>query len=256
MVYQTFVNYPNWNVADNIASPLRAGVLGRLSAAEIDSRVRDLAEKVHIDDLLHRMPHELSGGQQQRLAIARALAKQPQLLIMDEPLVNIDYKLREELSGELKLLVDETDTCLVYATSDPREALSLGDLTVLLQDEEVLQVGVPLDVYRYPQSIQAADLLSDPGINLLSSNEAVRPEHVSLGPGDGLSISAMISGVETNGAETYIHAIVTRSNEQFEWVVKLRGMKDVRPGDPVTFCVRPEDVLIFDEDDHPGVSLG
>ncbi|MEE8041634.1 MAG: ATP-binding cassette domain-containing protein, partial [Pseudomonadales bacterium] len=137
MVYQAFVNYPNWNVADNIASPLKAGALGRLSGSEIDRRVRELAAKVRIEELLHRMPHELSGGQQQRLAIARALAREPQVLVMDEPLVNIDYKLREELAGELKLLVEETDTCLVYSTSDPRDALSLGDLTVLLQDGEV-----------------------------------------------------------------------------------------------------------------------
>ena len=258
MVYQAFVNYPNWNVADNIASPLKAGALGRLSASEIDRRVRELAAKVRIEELLHRMPHELSGGQQQRLAIARALAREPQVLVMDEPLVNIDYKLREELAGELKFLVDDTNTCLVYSTSDPRDALSLGDSAVLLQDGEVLQVGEPLDIYRYPRSIKAADLLSDPGINRISATEAVRPEHISLEPikeqpQDGLSFAATISGVETNGAETYLHANVATANEACEWVVKLKGMKDVQPGDKPTFHVRPEDVLTFEGD---GVTLG
>ena len=257
MVYQAFVNYPHWNVADNIASPLKAGALGRLSASEIDRRVGELAAKVHIEELLHRMPHELSGGQQQRLAIARALAREPQVLIMDEPLVNIDYKLREELAGELKFLVDDTDTCLIYSTSDPRDALSLGDLAVLLQDGEVLQVGEPIDVYRYPRSIEAADLLSDPGINRISATEAVRPEHISLEPNarpeDGLSFAATISGVETNGAETYLHADVTTAKEQCEWVVKLKGMKDVHQGDQLTFHVGRKDVLKFAGD---GVTLG
>ena len=258
MVYQAFVNYPNWNVADNIASPLKAGVLGRLTAAEIDHRVRELAAKVRIEELLHRMPHELSGGQQQRLAIARALAKQPEVLVMDEPLVNIDYKLREELSGELKSLVEDTDTCLVYSTSDPRDALSLGDLTLLLQDGEVLQVGTPLDVYRYPLSFKAADLLSDPGINRLGASQAVRPEHVSLEPVDGLSFIAMVSGVETNGAETYLHADVDLVDEEqtSAWVVKLKGMKDVHPGEQLTFYLRQEDVLVFKGDERRGIERG
>lgn len=258
MVYQEFVNYPHWNVADNIASPLKAGALGRLSASEIARRVDELSAKVRIDELLHRMPHELSGGQQQRLAIARALAKEPLVLVMDEPLVNIDYKLREELGAELKSIVEDTATCLVYSTSDPRDALSLADSMVLLEDGEVLQVGRPADVYRYPQGIKAADLMSDPGINRLDVNEAVRPEHISLAPVGGLSLAATITGVETNGAETYLHADVVLpdvdpENEMCQWVVKLRGMKDVYAGDSTTLYIRNEDVLRFAGD---GVALG
>jgi glycerol transport system ATP-binding protein len=171
---------------------------------------------------------------------------------MDEPLVNIDYKLREELAGELKSLVSGTRTCLVYSTSDPRDALSLGDFVMLLRDREVLQVGKPLDVYRYPQSFEAADLLSDPGINRISANEVVRPEHISLDPREGLSFAASISGVETNGAETYLHAVIGQNN----WVVKLKGMKDVHTGDQVTFYVKSADVLKFESHDRTGASLG
>jgi glycerol transport system ATP-binding protein len=256
MVYQAFVNYPNWNVADNIASPLKAGTLGRLTASDINRRVRELASKVRIEELLHRMPDELSGGQQQRLAIARALAKEPKVLVMDEPLVNIDYKLREELAEELRFLVRDTQTCLVYATSDPRDALSLADSLVLLQDGEVLQTGEPLDVYRYPHGFAAADLMSDPGINRLGRSGAVRPEHVLLEPGEGLSFAATISGVETNGAETYLHASVVLDSEVCEWVVKLRGMKDLRPGDEATLHVRAMDVLNFEDESRSGADLG
>ncbi|HIG39774.1 MAG: ABC transporter ATP-binding protein [bacterium] len=256
MVYQAFVNYPNWNVAENIASPLTAGLSNRLTAAEIDKRVHQLAAKVHIEELLHRMPHELSGGQQQRLAIARALAKEPQVLVMDEPLVNIDYKLREELAGELKFLVADSDTCLVYFTSDARDTLSLGDFTVLLQDGEVLQVGKPVDVYRSPLNFKAADLLSDPGINPLSDNSAVRPEHVSLDPLDGLTFTATISGVETNGAETYLHAEVDIADKSHAWVVKLKGMRNVQSGEQVSFYISEADVLTFKEDEGQGASFG
>ena len=256
MVYQAFVNYPNWNVAENIASPLKARSSDRLSAAGINNRVRQLAEKVHIEELLHRMPHELSGGQQQRLAIARALAKEPQVLVMDEPLVNIDYKLREELAGELKSLVADSNTCLVYSTSDPRDALSLGDFTMLLQDGKVLQAGKPIDVYRDPLNFQAADLLSDPGINPLGDEAAVRPEHVSLDPVDGLTFTATISGVETNGAETYLRAEVDMVDKSRAWVVKLKGMRNVHPGERVSFYIREADVLTFKSDEGQGASVG
>jgi glycerol transport system ATP-binding protein len=233
-------------------------VLGRLTASEINRRVRELAAKVRIEELLHRMPDELSGGQQQRLAIARALAKEPRVLVMDEPLVNIDYKLREELAGELKSLVENTDTCLVYCTSDPRDSLSLGDTTILLQDGEVLQVGKPLDVYRYPSSFKAADLLSDPSINRLGASQAIRPEHVLLEAVDGRSFTARITGVETNGAETYLHADVELGDEEqtCPWVVKLKGMKDVHPGEQLTFHLREQDVLNFKDEERRGASRG
>lgn len=243
LVYQAFVNYPNWTVRDNIASPLKAvGVPGR----EIEERVSRLAGKVRIEGLLNRKPDELSGGQQQRLAIARALAKDPELLVMDEPFVNIDYKLREELEDELRDLIAGTETCLIYTTSDPRDALSLADRLLLLQDSKVMQHGRPLDLYRNPSSLAAADLLSDPGVNLLRSNQAVRPEHVHLEPGEGVELESTITGVETNGAETYVHADVTPEGEiTREWVIKLRGMRQISPGEKKRLFVNQEDLLEF-----------
>ena len=117
LVYQAFVNYPNWNVFNNVASPLHArGV----DAAGIGRTVRQLADRLRIGDLLDRFPHELSGGQQQRVAIARALAKGGRVLVMDEPLVNLDYKLREELESQLRELLLDRGPVVVYTTSDPR----------------------------------------------------------------------------------------------------------------------------------------
>ncbi len=120
MVYQQFINYPSLTVYKNIASPLKiAGV----SKSELDRRVRETAEMLHIEDLLNRLPAELSGGQQQRIAIARALVKDAQLLLMDEPLVNLDYKLREELRVELHDIFEERKAIVVYTTTEPTEAL-------------------------------------------------------------------------------------------------------------------------------------
>lgn len=243
MVSQSFVNYPNWSVGENIASPFVAQ--GR-SRDEIRKRVREVAALLRIDHLVHRMPDELSGGQQQRVAIARAIAGEPRVLLMDEPFVNIDFKLREELNLELRTLVESTAVCLLFTSSDPSEAISLADRLVLLNSGQVEQAGDPLDLYRYPRSVVAAHLMSDPGVNQISATEFVRPEHISIEPLDGLNLAAEIRAFETNGAETYIHADVMGIDETgpMEWVIKLHGMHQVPPG-PRQLFVRSEDVLRF-----------
>ena len=134
MVYQQFINYPSLNVYSNIASPLKLR-----GEKNIDQRVRELAEKLHIEMFLERLPAELSGGQQQRVALARALAKGAPLMLLDEPLVNLDYKLREELRDELSALFAAGDSTVIYATTEPGEALLLGGYTAVLDAGELLQ---------------------------------------------------------------------------------------------------------------------
>ena len=141
MVYQAFVNYPNLTVHENIASPIRAQ---KVPTGERNSRVAELAGQLQLSELLDRMPHELSGGQQQRLAIARALAKSARVLLLDEPLVNLDFKLREILEYELRDLLRATNTIVIYTSSDPRDAFSLGDQLLLLADGRKVQAGPPI----------------------------------------------------------------------------------------------------------------
>ncbi len=138
MVYQQFINYPSLTVYENIASPLR---VARKREAEIEARVTQLAETLQLSPFLSRHPAELSGGQQQRTALARALAKDAALLLLDEPLVNLDYKLREELRDELTQLFAGGRTTVVYATTEPLEALQLGGHTTLLAEGRVAAVG-------------------------------------------------------------------------------------------------------------------
>lgn len=236
MVYQEFVNYPRWTVAQNIASPLRRR---RLAAGELRRQVADYAAKVGLEGLLERLPHELSGGQQQRLAIARALAKQPALIVMDEPFANLDFNLREALAQELQRLVSETGVALVYATTLPSDALALADQLVLLDQHEVLQVGRPLDLYRAPASLAAAGLMSDPGVNLLGDGRAVRPEHLSLDDCGGMAFDAEVRAVETSGSETFVHAEVQGAS----WVARLPGMHQVKAGERRRLHARREDLL-------------
>jgi len=165
MVYQQFINYPSLTVAQNIASPLKLG--GRLEASEIAQRVRDVAQRLQIESFLDRYPAELSGGQQQRVALARALAKSASLMLLDEPLVNLDYKLREELRDEFSMLFASGESTIVYATTEPAEALLLGGYTAVLDAGELLQYGPTADVFHRPKSIRVARAFSDPPINLL-----------------------------------------------------------------------------------------
>lgn len=163
MVYQQFINYPSLTVFDNIASPLRLR-----GAADIDRQVRTLAARLHIEHLLERHPAELSGGQQQRVALARALAKGAPLMLLDEPLVNLDYKLREELREELAQLFAQGDATVIYATTEPGEALLLGGHTAVLDAGELLQYGPTAEVFHYPDSLRVARAFSDPPMNLIA----------------------------------------------------------------------------------------
>jgi len=190
VVYQQFINYPAFTVYDNIAAPLRRQGLDR---AEIDRRVRDTAGMLGVGNLLDRLPAELSGGQQQRTAIARALVKQAGLLLMDEPLVNLDYKLREALREELRGLFAGTDTIVVYATTEPAEALILGGHTAVLDEGRLRQFGPTLDVYHRPTDTVAGAIFSDPPMNFLPADMA--RDRLTLGDGTALPLPAHARGL-------------------------------------------------------------
>lgn len=189
MVYQQFINYPSLTVFDNIASPLRLRAGGR-DRSGIAARVRDLAARLHIDHLLDRYPAELSGGQQQRVALARALAKQAPLMLLDEPLVNLDYKLREELREELTQLFSHGDATVIYATTEPGEALLLGGHTAVLDAGELLQYGPTPQVFHYPESLRVARAFSDPPMNLVPGQ--MQDGHVMLAGGIDIALDTTL----------------------------------------------------------------
>lgn len=166
MVYQEFVNYPSLTVYENIASPLRVAK-PTPARPDIDRRVHAIAEQLGIGDLLPRLPQELSGGQQQRVALARALVKEVELVLLDEPLGNLDYKLREALRSELKELSRSRNALFVYATPEPVDALMMASHVAVLADGRILQYGPTEEVYRRPQHLQVGERFSEPPMNLL-----------------------------------------------------------------------------------------
>ncbi len=275
MVYQQFVNYPSFTVFENIASPLR--LAGQLGEAEIRSRVEAVADKLHIAHLLQRLPGELSGGQQQRTAMARALVKQAPLLLLDEPLVNLDYKLREELRAELKELFQHSQTTVVYATTEPQEALLLGGHTIVLDQGRLLQQGPTLEVFHHPASMRVAEVFSDPPMNLFAAQVSgaqraaelggdialplgphlqalgserytlgVRPSHVRLTPASAhdYRLHCEVELAEISGSDTYLH---TRHGE-ISLVAQLPGVHELAPGSAVALYLNPSEVFAFGAD--------
>jgi glycerol transport system ATP-binding protein len=274
MVYQQFINYPSFTVYDNIASPLR---LKRVPESEVKKRVADMAERLHITPYLQRPPAELSGGQQQRTAMARAMIKDAGLLLLDEPLVNLDYKLREELRNELGDLFSEGNTTVVYATTEPLEALQLGGQVAVLHEGRLLQYGSTLDVFNAPNSIQAARTFSDPPINLMPATlEAgtaqlgsglamaltpaqlqqagqhrnlilgLRAHSLRLAPRDAneFAIEVEVDLAEISGSETYLH--VHRGD--IALVAQLPGVHDLELGSRCSLYCRPQDFFLFASD--------
>jgi glycerol transport system ATP-binding protein len=267
MVYQQFINYPSMSVFDNIASPLR---LRREKG--IAARVKALAAKLHIEPFLERLPAELSGGQQQRVALARALAKAAPLMLLDEPLVNLDYKLREELREELALLFASGESTVVYATTEPSEALLLGGHTAVIDAGELLQYGPTAEVFHRPRSIRVASAFSDPPMNLvpavatadgvrleggvelrLALPEAaaragaltvgVRASALRVRRRDGdVAIPGQVELAEVSGSDTFVHLDTPAG----ELVAQLTGVHLIELGAALTLYLDPRQVHVFD----------
>ena len=269
MVYQQFINYPSFTVRENIASPLRVR-----KAPDADARVRELGAMLRIEQLFDRLPGQLSGGQQQRVAIARALAKDAELLLLDEPLVNLDYKLREGLRDELRAIFRARSTTVLYATTDPAEALALGGRTILMHEGRVIQHAPTLEVYHRPASAAAAMVFSDPPMSLfevaVSKGAAqlgsgvpvplpgylkglaegdyrlgIRASDCSLRPREGLvPVPGEVELSEISGSETFVYL----RHDGAPFIVQENGVFHHELGAELTFYLDPEKLLAFQPD--------
>ena len=230
MVYQQFINYPHLNVFENIAFPLRQR---KIDNEEIKNKVMESLKSVGLVGYENRKIQELSGGQQQRVSLARSLVKNAKILLLDEPLVNLDYKLREQLREEfknlfLKGLADET--ILIYSTTDPRETMELNGEVIVLDEGKVLQVGPAKEIFENPSSLKVAEISNDPPMNIIEAEisnkqiifegiEIKVPSHLSKLTDSGLKIGLRSSDIELNenghefevelaeisGSETLLH---------------------------------------------------
>ena len=270
MVYQQFINYPSMTVFENIASPLR---LRKKPESEIITAVKKTADLLKLGAFLQKKPLELSGGQQQRCALARALVKQSGLVLLDEPLANLDYKLREELRTEIPKMFADSGAVFVYATTEPEEALLLGGNTVTLWQGAITQFDTSTRVYHRPKNLVTANVFSSPPMNFLDAKKegllislgensynpldpghikltagvyrvGFRPNHLMLEPknSESLRFSTILKSTEITGSETFLHL----QHQQQHWVSLLHGIHHLTPGVSIDVFVDPAHLYFFD----------
>ena len=276
MVFQNYALYPHLNVFDNISFGLRAK---RLPRAEIESQTHEAAEILGLGELLKRRPGELSGGQKQRVAMGRAIVRQPKVFLFDEPLSNLDAKLRHKMRAEMKILHQRVQTTTVYVTHDQVEAMTLADRIVIMNEGRIEQVGTPDEVYKQPSSQFVASFIGSPAMNFATGCIEVsgktmslrtdkgtsleladcgvaegtmvqlgfRPEHMELAdtakPARGhVSIAGAITVVEPMGHET----VLTCDAGFGELVGKVEGEKRFHPGEMVNFHIRADRLHYFE----------
>ncbi|MCT7378485.1 ABC transporter ATP-binding protein [Chelativorans salis] len=268
MVFQNYALYPHMKVKDNMAFALR---LRGMDAREVSQRVERAAEILGLTPFLDRYPRQLSGGQRQRVAMGRAIVRDPQVFLFDEPLSNLDAKLRVQMRTEIKELHQRLKTTTVYVTHDQVEAMTMADRIVVMQDGRVEQIGEPLEVFDRPANLFVAGFIGSPSMNMLKAKVngekstveidgahvavsgehrvedgqpivlGIRPEHLELAD-DGLP--AEISVVEPTGSETLVFLHFGGN----DLVALFRQRHNFRPGDTIRLRPRPDQVHLFHAD--------
>ena len=271
MVFQSYALYPHMTVADNMAFSLK---LRKAAPAMIEERVAKAAKILNLEPYLKRYPRELSGGQRQRVAMGRAIVRDPKVFLFDEPLSNLDAKLRVAMRAEIKALHQRLKTTTVYVTHDQIEAMTMADRIVVMHDGRVEQIGEPLELYDHPNNLFVAQFIGSPAMNIIDGTlrradgdayvEAeggvrwpvghragrdgqqvaygVRPEHLALGGGDR-GVPGEIVVVEPMGAETEL--LVNAGGAEI--VLMTHGRPVVNPGDKIQLAVDPAMVHVFDK---------
>ncbi|MGZ5572660.1 MAG: ABC transporter ATP-binding protein [Usitatibacter sp.] len=271
MVFQNYALYPHMTVRDNMAFSM---LLAKRPRAEIDERVKKAAEILGLAELLERFPRQLSGGQRQRVAMGRCIVRDPQVFLFDEPLSNLDAKLRVAMRTELKELHQRLETTSIYVTHDQIEAMTMADQIVVMKDGLVEQRGQPLELYDHPANLFVAGFIGSPSMNFLPGTLrrangparieladgvavpaprdaagsdgqkvvfGVRPEHLSMaGPGEGMGATVVV--VEPTGADTQVFSKVGG----IEVTAVFRERHDFRPGEPIRLVADHERTHLFD----------
>jgi multiple sugar transport system ATP-binding protein len=272
MVFQSYALYPHMTVRENMGFSLR---LRRADRAEIDTRVARAAKILNLEPYLARYPRELSGGQRQRVAMGRAIVRDPKVFLFDEPLSNLDAKLRVQMRAEIKALHQRLRTTTVYVTHDQIEAMTMADRIVVMHDGRIEQIGAPLELYDRPDNLFVAQFIGSPSMNVVNGTlrrsngsafvEAeggtrwplrggagtdgqpvalgVRPEHLTLTGSDGSAVPGEIVVVEPTGAETEL--LVKVGAAQVTLVTSGRPI--VNPGERVGVAIEPGMAHVFDQ---------
>ena len=271
MVFQNYALYPHMKFYDNMAFSLK---LAKVANSEIDSRVREAAEILNLGELLDRYPRQLSGGQRQRVAMGRAIVRDPQVFLFDEPLSNLDAKLRVQMRTEIKELHQRLSSTSIYVTHDQIEAMTMADKIVVMRDGNVEQAGPPLEVYDRPDNAVVATFIGSPAMNMIEGRvqmnngaaqlEAadgtllplpptaqardgqpiiygLRPEHFAL-TSDGAGVDSKVAVVEPTGAETLVVCDMAGGEVQ----VLFRERQEVKPGQPIRLDPVAQEVHLFD----------
>ncbi|GMG81139.1 sn-glycerol-3-phosphate import ATP-binding protein UgpC [Paralimibaculum aggregatum] len=270
MVFQNYALYPHMTVFDNLAYGLKNRGESR---SEIRRKVRAAAESLELSELLKRKPSELSGGQRQRVAMGRAIVRQPKLFLFDEPLSNLDAKLRVSMRLEIKRLQRELGTTSLYVTHDQVEAMTLADRLVAMNGGRVEQVGTPMELYREPATLFVAGFIGSPAMNILPGTVrdravwfgdvgfsqldrpdgetvsiGIRPEHFILRPIGASPLGGTVELVEHLGSDVFVHVDVLREREMHRLVVRLRDGNIPEEGTGIGVDLEPGKLRLFDAD--------
>jgi multiple sugar transport system ATP-binding protein len=260
MVFQSYALYPHMTVFDNLAFGLRNQKVPR---SDIDRRVNRAAEILDLGPLLKRKPKQLSGGQRQRVALGRAIVREPVAFLMDEPLSNLDAKLRVQTRAEILKLQNELGTTTIYVTHDQVEAMTMGDRIAVMSEGVLQQIGSPEDVYTNPRNMFVAGFIGSPAMNFLpaaalmgSGQDRIagfRPEHIDLGNGrpDSIPFTARVEVVEYLGDEQLAHLTRDDTSLQAKLPVEVR----LTLGEEHDFSVPRDKILLFDEATKERVSV-
>ena len=248
-VFQQYSLYPHYSVYENLAFPLRSP-MRKLPEEEIKSKVESIASMLKISNKLNNKATQLSGGEMQRVAIGRALVREPNLYLMDEPLSSLDAKLRESLRVELKSIQTNLNATILYVTHDQAEATTLADKIGVLKEGHLVQIGTPEEIYENPNSIYVSQRLGSPKINilpgsLLGMNDVptfgIRPENITIGNGNH---SAKIISIENLGSET----VVALNFKDQEILVSIQGNYKSSINETINFDINNKKVLKFDQE--------